>query len=93
MIDKRSSFFRNVGDTSQFNDITDISIGNIQAEKGVFRIPITLSFTSPSKRSFLLLVEKLSMTSNKSNIALLNEFMYNLREEVKVQKKDKLENF
>jgi hypothetical protein len=48
-------------------------------------MPITLSFTSPDKRSFLFLIDKISMTSQKQNIALINEFTTNLRDAITVQ--------
>jgi len=46
-------------------------------------MPITVSFRANSKRAFLLLSDKLSMTSNKENISLINEFFYYLRNEIK----------
>ena len=85
LIQKRSNFFKDVWSTTQFNEINDIRIKpiteNIQGD--FFAIPITLTFESPDKRSFLMLVEKLSMTSNKENISLMNEFFYHLREVIK----------
>ena len=51
-----------------------------------FYIPISVSFASPNKRSFLLLVNKLSMTSNSNNIALLNEFFFYLLLNIKEKK-------
>lgn len=88
LITKRSNFFKDVGDQSQFNEITNISISAVEEDDttGIFRIPISLSFSSPNRRSFLLLVEKLSMTSSKENISLINELMYHFREEVKKTK-------
>jgi hypothetical protein len=53
-----------------------------------FYIPITVEFSSPNKRSFLLLVNKLSMTSNSNNIALLNEFFFYLLMNIKEKKAD-----
>jgi len=93
LINKWSDFFKDVGDVSEFNDITDISVGKISESGWFFSIPITLSFISPSKRSFLLLIEKLSTTSNKINIALINEFVFNLREILREKKRDVFENF
>jgi hypothetical protein len=51
-----------------------------------FYVPITVTFTSPNKRSFLLLVNKLSVTSNTNNIALLNEFFFYLLMNIKEDK-------
>ena len=55
-----------------------------------FYTPITITFTSPNKRSFLLLVNKLSMTSNTNNIALLNEFFHHLLESIKAKKAEEI---
>jgi len=49
------------------------------------------NISANSKRSFLLLVEKLSTTSNQKNISLINEFVYNLRENIKNEKEEILE--
>jgi hypothetical protein len=57
-----------------------------------FYIPISVSFSSPSKRSFLLLVNKLSITSNQSNIALLNEFFFYLLNEIKQKKSEEIKS-
>lgn len=89
LITKWSNFFKDIGNTAQFNEITDINIQPIQEmTDGFFKIPISLSFTAPDKRSFLLLVDKLSMTSNKDNIALINEFIYYVREWILEKKSD-----
>jgi hypothetical protein len=89
LIEKRTNFFKHVGENNEYNNISNISVGTIVENKSwFFHIPITVSFTSPSKRSFLLLVDKLSLMSNKDNIALINEFMYYLRDEIKTDKTD-----
>lgn len=62
----------------------------LEDEKGFFSMPITVSFTANSKRAFLLLVDKLSMTSNKENISLINEFFYYLRGEIKKGKEKEI---
>ncbi|MDR0608105.1 MAG: hypothetical protein LBG52_07385 [Candidatus Peribacteria bacterium] len=80
----RSDFFRNVGEDTEFNEISDITVGNITDVDGEhFLIPIQLSFIAPNKRSFLLLVNKLSTTSNTVNISLLNEFFFYLIKNIK----------
>ncbi len=90
LLTKRSNFFKNVWD-NEFNDVSDISIWNInETEDWYFNIPIEVSFTANSKRSFLMLVDKLSLTSNRENISLINEFFYYLWEEIKKQKKDEI---
>ena len=53
-----------------------------------FYTPISITFKSPNKRSFLILVNKLSMTSNSNNIALVNEFFFYLLMNIK-EKKEK----
>lgn len=58
----------------------------VEDETGFFSMPITVSFSANSKRAFLLLVDKLSMTSNKENVSLINEFFYYLRAEIKKEK-------
>jgi hypothetical protein len=57
-------------------------------ENDLFYIPMTIKFVANSKRSFLLLVENLSITSNQKNISLINEFIYNLRQKIKEEKSD-----
>jgi hypothetical protein len=54
-------------------------------------MPITVSFVANSKRAFLLLADKLSMTSNKENISLINEFFYYLRGEIKKDKQKEIQ--
>jgi hypothetical protein len=51
-----------------------------------FYTPITISFSSPNKRSFLLFVNKLSTTSNQNNISLLNEFFFYLLKAIREEK-------
>jgi len=55
----------------------------VEDETSFFSMPITVSFVANSKRAFLLLADKLSITSNKENISLINEFFYYLRNEIK----------
>jgi hypothetical protein len=47
---------------------------------------------SNSKRSFLLLVDKLSMTSSKENISSINEFFYYLRDQIKKDKSSEIKD-
>lgn len=91
LLQKRSDFFKYVGENDEFNEITDLKVGDIEEDASwLYSIPITVNFTSPSKRAFLLLVDKLSLTSNQSNIALLNEFFYYLWEQIKENKSDQI---
>jgi hypothetical protein len=87
LLQKRSDFFKYVGDNNESNDISDINIGDItEDQSGYFSMPITVSFVANSKRAFLLLTDKLSMTSNRDNISLIDEFFYYLRQEIKKDK-------
>ncbi len=90
LIQQWSNFFKNVWNNNEFNQIEDIIIWDLVEEQESFYIPITVKFIANSKRSFLLLVEKLSATSNATNIALINEFMYTLRENIKEDKKENI---
>lgn len=88
-----SDFVKYVGNDADYNTINSITIWDqIEIEwTEYFYTPITVDFSSPNKRSFLLLVNKLSMTSNSNNIALLNEFFFYLLENIKKEKKDVIE--
>ncbi len=90
LITKWTSFFKDVGMGNSFNTISDIKIGVIEqaTQPGYFTIPVSLSFETPDKRSFLLLVNKISMTAYVQNISLINEFIYNLRKNIKTSKGD-----
>lgn len=86
LISTWTDFFRDIGRNTQYNEINDITIGTIsENENGSFTLPIDVSFSSSNKRSFLMLVDKLSITSNRGNISLINEFLYNLWEQLKQQ--------
>lgn len=92
LLQKRSDFFKNVWDNNELNDIKNIKIWDITEEGSwLFSIPVSLSFESKNKRSFLLLVDKISVTSNKTTLSLINEFFYYLRQEIKAEKKSEIE--
>lgn len=91
LIQKRSDFIKNVWANNEFNKIESIVIWDIIEEWDNFHIPMNIKFISNSKRSFLLLVEKLSITSNQKNISLINEFIYNLRKNIKENKIETIE--
>lgn len=69
-----------------------MQIGEIVEEKetGFFHIPISIDFKSDSKRAFLLLVDKLSQTSNVNNIGLFNDFTFHLFEVIRDKKPTEL---
>ena len=69
-----------------------MQIGDIVEEKesGFFHIPISIDFKSDSKRAFLLLVDKLSQTSNVNNIGLFNDFTFHLFEVIRDKKPTEL---
>jgi len=91
LLQKRWDFFKNLGDNNESNDILDMKIGDfVEDEKWFFSMPITVSFVANSKRAFLLLADKLSMTSNKENISLINEFFYYLWNEIKRWKEEEI---
>ena len=74
------------------NEVTDMTIWNIVEESAwYFKIPITVSFKKKSKRAFLLLVNKLSLTSNISNIWLLNDFTYYLFNTIREEKEEEIQ--
>ncbi|MCF7834925.1 hypothetical protein K9M48_02620 [Candidatus Gracilibacteria bacterium] len=87
LVNKWSSFFEYVGENNESNKVLDMSVGNfIEDENGFFSIPISVSFESNSKRSFLLLLDKLLVTSSQENVGLINEFMYYLIQNIKENK-------
>lgn len=95
LIEQRTSFFKDVWVVDSYNTINDIRIGKIDSSDTVwyFSIPITVEFETPDKRSFLLLVNKLSMTAYIQNLSLINEFMYYVRETIKETKVDILQQY
>lgn len=90
LIHEWTEFFKDVGVVDAYNTITDVKVGNLTSasDQQYFSIPVTVDFETPDKRSFLLLVNKLSLTAYLQNISLINEFMYYVRETIKEQKED-----
>ena len=75
------------------NEVTNMQIGEIdELDNWYFRIPISVSFTSNSKRAFLLLVDKLSLTSNTNNLWLLNDFCYYLFGIIRQERPDEIDD-
>lgn len=95
LIEQRTSFFKDVGVVDSYNTINDIRIGKIDVSdtEWYFSVPITVEFETPDKRSFLLLVNKLSMTAYIQNLSLINEFMYYIRDSIKETKSDVLQQY
>jgi len=60
-------------------------------DNGFVSIPLTVQFETPDRRSFLLLLNKLSMTSYAENVSLINEFMFYLRENIKDEQADAIQ--
>ncbi len=91
LLQKRIDFFSSTNQ-NEINQIKDIKISEIQEyENGIFGIKITFSFTSPSKNALLFLTDKITTTSDQENISLLWEFFYYLRQQIKTDKSDILE--
>ncbi len=79
LISQWTDFFKNIGVDSLKNDIKSISVGSVsEGSNGTFSIWFNVSFTAQTKRSFLLFIDKMSITSNKDNISLMNNFFFNL---------------
>jgi len=93
LIQYRSDFVKYVWNDSDYNNIENITIWEkvVLDDPDYFYTPISVSFSSPNKRSFLLLVNKLSITSNQSNIALLNEFFFYLLNAIKENKASEID--
>jgi len=86
-----SDFFKRVWE-NESNQITNITVGDVKEDREwYFKIPITVGFISNSKRAFLLLIDKLSVTSNKENISLINEFTYFLRNKIKTDNQEQIQ--
>ena len=83
---------RDSGQNIWVNEVVNMQIGDIVEEKesGFFHIPISIDFKSDSKRAFLLLVDKLSQTSNVNNIGLFNDFTFHLFEVIRDKKPTEL---
>ena len=92
LLSQWSSIIRDSWKEVWLNEVTDMKIWDIiEDDTWHFKIPITVSFTSNSKRAFLLLVDKLSLTSNISNIWLLNDFLYYLFNTIRELKEDEIQ--
>ena len=93
LIQYRSDFFQYVWNDADYNIIEEVTIGDkivMEDNPDYFYTPISVSFISPNKRSFLLLVNKLSITSNQNNISLLNEFFFYLLNNIKTEKSSEI---
>ena len=84
-----SDFAKYVWNDADYNTVDSIVIWDkvvMEENPEYFYTPITISFSSPNKRSFLLFVNKLSTTSNQNNISLLNEFFFYLLKAIREEK-------
>jgi hypothetical protein len=92
LIQQWTNFFKDVGVVDNYNTVNDIKVGKPEISDTVwyFSIPITVQFETPNKRSFLLLINKISMTAYIQNLSLINEFMYYVWETIKEEKWDML---
>lgn len=91
LLQKRTDFFSSTNQT-EINQIKDIKISDIQEyENGIFGIRINVSFVAPSKNALLFLTDKITTTSDQENISLLWEFFYYLRQQIKTDKKEFLD--
>lgn len=87
LLSQWSSIIKDSGKDVWDNEVVNMKIGDIEElANGFFRIPINIAFKSDSKRAFLLLVDKLSLTSNINNLWLLNDFTYYLFDVIRTQK-------
>jgi len=91
LIDKWSNFIKDVW-SAEYNKIEGIELWDIVEEWEEFYIPIRVRYIADSNRSFLLLVEKLSTTSNQKSISLINELIYYIRENIKDLKTKEIED-
>ncbi|USN57034.1 MAG: hypothetical protein H6766_00760 [Candidatus Peribacteria bacterium] len=82
LINQWTDFFKYMG-SNTYNEINSIVVNEIVEDRDFFYVPIQVSFTAPSRRAFLFLLDKLSLTSDKNNIMLVNEFFYYLWETIK----------
>lgn len=90
-----SDFVKYVWNDADYNVVDNITVWDKQIlneNPEYFYTPITISFSSPNKRSFLLLVNKLSTTSNQSNISLLNEFFFYLLWSIRENKSEEIDS-
>ena len=91
LINKRSDFVKDVWNNNEHNDISSIELVQWYIEDGSeFYIPMTISYTAPSYRSLLLLLEKFSVTSNQKNISLINELVYHIWQVIKESELDEV---
>lgn len=78
------NFFKEIWVNIDSNTIKRILIWEITSEwNWIFSIPIDVKFISPNRKSFLMLINKISITSNRENIILINELIYKLWQIIK----------
>ncbi len=91
LLQKWSDFFSTTNQ-NEINQIRDIKIWDIQEyDNWIFWINIAFSFVSPSQNALLFLVDKITNTSDQENLNLLWEFFFHLRQQIKIDKKELIE--
>lgn len=65
--------------------ISDVVVDDPVMDGTYYAVPITITFEAPSKRAFLMMVDKLSITSNLDSLALIQKFVYTLREDIRTR--------
>jgi hypothetical protein len=80
------AFWSNYLKTSLYDTdtrITDVVVDEPTMDGWFYAVPITITFEAPSKRAFLMIVDKLSITSNLDSLALIQKFVYTLWEDIR----------
>lgn len=86
-------FFKKVDSDLEFNNIKYIKIWWLEEYNNWYvKTKIWVEFTASQRRSFLMLINKLSISSNKRNISLINEFTSTLWSTIKEKKAKELED-
>ncbi len=85
LISRWTKFFVDLWSNFRWNEVKSLKIWDIKEDKkkSIFRIPISVEVFCPNRANFLALIWKISMTSNKRNISLINEFFYYLFQWIK----------
>lgn len=87
LINKWSLFFQNVWSNVPDNIVETIDVSDIGSFGwlwfNAFSFNIDVSYRAESRQSFLMLINKLSLTSNRNNLSLINEFTYHLRKAIR----------
>jgi hypothetical protein len=83
LVQKWTDFF-SITQQNEINKISNIKIWEVtEYDDWIFGIDVSFQFITPSKNALWFLLDKLTLTSDQSNITLLGEFFYYLREQIK----------